>query len=130
MISILYIAIGGALGAVARYGLTQASLRMFGPSFPVGTMSANVLGSFLMGLLAGYILTKTSGVSESLRLFLGVGLLGGFTTFSAFSLDSFILLEKKAYGAFFGYVGGSVIIALAALALGLWAAKAVFAGGS
>lgn len=130
MMSILYIAAGGALGAVARYSVTQVSMRAFGPTFPIGTMSVNVFGSFLMGLLAGYILTKASGASESLRLFLGVGLLGGFTTFSAFSLDSFILLEKKAYGAFFGYVSGSVVMAIAALALGLWVAKGVFSGPS
>ncbi|WP_409432322.1 fluoride efflux transporter CrcB [Litorimonas sp. RW-G-Af-16] len=127
MSSILYVALGGAIGASARHILSQASLRVFGPGFPYGTMAANIIGSLLMGLLIGFLAAKVSNAGNAMRLFLGVGILGGFTTFSAFSLDAFLLLEKKAYGPFIAYVGGSVIISLAALGLGLWVSRGIFA---
>ncbi len=127
MSSVLYVALGGALGASARYGLGQAATRIFGAGFPIGTLSANVIGSALMGVLFGYLSLRVHGGhgSETLRLFLGVGLLGGFTTFSAFSLDSLMMLERKAYGAFISYVGLSVGLSFLAIILGLWAARAV-----
>ena len=71
-----------------------------------------------MGCLAAFLLVKTPE-SDTLRLFLGVGLLGGFTTFSAFSLDAFLLLQKKSYGAFAAYIGGSVILSILALIIGM-----------
>lgn len=126
MTAILYVALGGAIGASARHALSHASLRVFGPGFPIGTMAANIIGSFLMGLLVGYLAHKVDGAGNSLRLFLGVGVLGGFTTFSAFSLESFMMLEKKAYGPFIAYVGGSVLISLVALAFGLWLSRTMF----
>jgi len=88
-------------------------------------MAANVIGGFLMGVLAGWLVLKVSG-GQNLRLFLGVGLLGGFTTFSAFSLDAVLMYEKKAYGALLGYVGGSVILSIGALMIGLIMARKVF----
>jgi len=88
----------------------------------LGLTAANVLGGFLMGLLAGWLAFKISG-AENIRLFLGVGLLGGFTTFSAFSLEAFAMLEKKAYGAFAGYVGGSVVLSIGALIIGVMIAR-------
>jgi CrcB protein len=88
-------------------------------------MAANVLGGLLMGLLAGWLSTKDGG--NNLRLLLGVGLLGGFTTFSAFSLDAFLMFEKGRYGALAAYVGGSVILAIAAIAVGLLIARKAFA---
>jgi len=114
----IVVALGGALGASLRHLVGQISLRAFGPGFPYGTMIANVLGGLLMGLLVGWLALKVSG-GQNMRLFLGVGLLGGFTTFSAFSLDAVQMLEKKAYGALSLYVGGSVILSIAALLLGL-----------
>ena len=125
MNGILYVALGGALGASARHLLGVATLKSFGPGYPYGTMAANVIGGFLMGVLAGWLALKVSG-GTNLRLFLGVGLLGGFTTFSAFSLDAILMYEKKAYGALLGYVGGSVILSLGALMLGLILARKVF----
>lgn len=121
----LLIALGGGIGAVSRHGLGQVALRTFGPGFPVGTLAANVVGGLLMGLLAGWLATKDGG--NNLRLFLGVGLLGGFTTFSAFSLDAWLMLEKGRYGSFAAYVGGSVILAILALAMGLILARKMFA---
>lgn len=125
MNGILYVALGGALGASARHILGLATFKTLGPGYPYGTMAANVLGGFLMGLLAGWLALKVSG-GANLRLFLGVGLLGGFTTFSAFSLDAVLMYEKKAYGALLGYVGGSVILSIGALMIGLILARKVF----
>ena len=125
MNGILYVALGGALGASARHLLGIAAFKTLGPGYPYGTMAANVIGGLLMGLLAGWLALKVSG-GENLRLFLGVGLLGGFTTFSAFSLDAVLMYEKKAYGALLGYVGGSVILSIGALMIGLILARKVF----
>ncbi|WP_026941381.1 fluoride efflux transporter CrcB [Hellea balneolensis] len=125
MSGILYVALGGALGASARHVLGVGTLKAFGPGYPHGTMAANVIGGFLMGILAGWLALKVSG-HTNLRLFLGVGLLGGFTTFSAFSLDAVLMYEKKAYGALLGYVGGSVILSIGALMMGLILARKVF----
>ena len=125
MNGLLYVALGGALGASGRHLLGMATLKTFGPDYPYGTMAANIIGGFLMGLLAGWLALKVSG-GTNLRLFLGVGLLGGFTTFSAFSLDAFLMYEKKAYGALLSYVGGSVILSIGALMFGLILARKIF----
>lgn len=124
MQSLIYIALGGGLGAVARHLVSEASKRYAGTSFPYGTMTVNILGSLLMGLLIGWLVTKQAG--ENLKLFLATGFLGGFTTFSAFSLDAINLLERKAYTPFMLYVGGSVIIAIMALWVGLTIARKVW----
>jgi len=125
MNGILYVALGGALGASGRHLLGMATLKTLGPDYPYGTLAANVIGGFLMGLLVGWLALKVSG-GTNLRLFLGVGLLGGFTTFSAFSLDAVLMYERKAYGALLGYVGGSVILSIGALMIGLILARKVF----
>lgn len=121
--NLLWVAFGGALGASARHLLSGLTLRQFGPGFPMGTLSANIIGSALMGLLVGWLAHKGAENGQTLRLFLGVGVLGGFTTFSAFSLESFLMLEKKQYSALLGYVSASLILSLAALALGLWLSR-------
>ena len=120
MMSFLPVALGGAIGASARHGLGLAMLRMFGPGFPLGTLVANIIGGFLMGLLMGWLVRSAPEGANSIRLFAGVGVLGGFTTFSAFSLDAMRMLETKTYGVFFGYVGASVILSIAAVAVGLY----------
>lgn len=121
----LFVALGGGLGACARHGLGQLSARAFGSGFPVGTMAANVLGGFLMGVLVGWLAEQGGG--EGARLLLGVGLLGGFTTFSAFSLDAVQMMERGALGTAALYVGGSVVLSIAALGLGLLLSRGVFA---
>ena len=120
MMSFLPVALGGAIGASARHGLGLAMLRVFGPGFPLGTLLANIIGGFLMGLLMGWLVRSAPDGANSIRLFAGVGVLGGFTTFSAFSLDAMRMLESKTYGVFFGYAGASVILSIAAVGLGLY----------
>lgn len=114
----LIIFLGAGIGGALRHGVNVAAARSFGTGFPAGTMIVNILGSLAMGLLAGYFLVRT-GVSQDLRLFLTTGILGGFTTFSAFSLESALLVERHQYGLAAVYVGGSVVAGIAALFLGL-----------
>ncbi len=120
MTSFLTVALGGAIGASARHGLSLAMLRLYGPGFPLGTFLANIIGGLLMGLLMGWLIREAPEGSNSIRLFAGVGVLGGFTTFSAFSLEAMRMLESKSYGIFFGYIGASVVLSIAAVALGLF----------
>ena len=120
MTSFFSVALGGAIGASARHGLGLAMLRFFGPGFPIGTLAANVIGGLLMGLLMGWLIKTAPENANSIRLFAGVGVLGGFTTFSAFSLDAMRMLEAKAIGPFLGYVGASVVLSIAAVGLGLF----------
>ena len=110
--------LGAGIGGALRHGVNLAAARIFGLGFPFGTLIVNLAGSFLMGLLAGYFGYRT-GVPHHLRLFLTTGILGGFTTFSAFSLDAALLVERHHYGSAATYVAASVVISLAALFAGL-----------
>lgn len=113
------VALGGGLGAAARYGAGILATRIFGVAFPVGTMIVNIAGSFLMGLLIGLLARYVPENSTAIRLFVGIGVLGGFTTFSSFSLDAITLFERGALMEFSFYVLGSVVVSLLALVLGL-----------
>ena len=114
---------GGALGAGARHLVGRAMLAALGPGFPWWTLSINIAGGLLMGLLAGVLLRHHLG--EGWRLFLGVGVLGGFTTFSSFSLEAVTLAQRGALIAAAGYVAASVVGSIAALMLGLAATRVV-----
>lgn len=114
----LIVFIGSGIGGALRHGVNLAAVRLLGYGFPFGTLVVNVLGSFLIGLLAGYFAYRT-GLNQHLRLFLTTGILGGFTTFSAFSLDAALLVERHSYALAAAYVIGSVVLALAGLFLGL-----------
>lgn len=116
---ILAVAAGGALGALARYGLGHISMRLWGPEFPYGTLIANILGGFLMGVIVELFALKLDG-SATLRAFLAVGLLGGFTTFSSYSLEVVLMIERGQYLLAGLYAGGSAILAIAALFCGLF----------
>ena len=109
---------GAGIGGALRHGVNLAAARMFGLGFPFGTIIVNVLGSFLMGVLAGYFAFRT-GLPQHVRLFLTTGVLGGFTTFSAFSLDAALLMERHAYWSAAAYMAGSVLLSLMALFAGL-----------
>ncbi len=113
----LQIAVGGALGAVLRFATVSLSVRVIGSSLPWGTFAVNVVGCFLMGIAFVLVLSRPEVARFAPLLMTGV--LGGFTTFSAFSLETFQLLERDRIGAAVGYVGASVAICLAALALGV-----------
>ena len=123
MLPLLYVMVGGAVGAGARYLTGRAMLSLLGPDYPFGTLAVNLIGGLLMGVLVG-VLARTTA-SETWRLLLGVGVLGGFTTFSAFSLDVVTMIERGAIGVAFGYVLVSVIGSVAALFAGLSAVRAV-----
>ena len=119
--AIIWVALGGALGAVGRY-LVGLSHKV-ASGFPWATMSVNILGSLLMGLVIGW-LSRQNGGSDALRLFVAVGILGGFTTFSAFSMDLFTLLERRDIAATVLYLGGSLLGGLAAFIIGFMALRA------
>jgi fluoride exporter len=110
--------LGAGIGGALRHGFNLAAVRLFGFGFPYGTLIVNVLGSLLMGLLAGYFAFRT-GIPQHMRLFLTTGVLGGFTTFSAFSLDAALLMERHAYWSAAAYMAGSVVLSLLALFAGL-----------
>jgi len=119
----LLVFVGGGLGAMARHGVNRAGLATLGPGFPWWTLAVNVGGSLAIGLLAGLFGAMETGHNS--RLFLITGFLGGFTTFSAFSLDALTLWERGASLQAGLYILGSVILSLAAAALGLILSRAI-----
>lgn len=125
MQTLVSVALGGALGALLRYGTTLGVARLVGVGFPMGTMVVNVVGSFLMGCIAVYVMHRVS--HPWVYPFLMVGVLGGFTTFSAFSMDAFALLEKGRLIAAGGYIFGSVGLSIVALMCGVLIARALSA---
>lgn len=118
----LVVFIGGGLGAVLRHGVNRASLAYFGPDFPYGTLIVNILGGFLLGVVAELFLVKGGG-SQEFRLFLTTGVLGGFTTFSAFSLDAALMWQRSDYAALAFYIVASVLFSIAALFVGMAAVR-------
>ena len=115
---LLLAAAGGAIGAAGRYLVSVAALRWFGYGFPWGTLTVNVLGCFLMGILIELLALKYSASNE-VRIFLATGILGGFTTFSAFSLDFAVLYERREVATALTYAGASVVLSILALFAGL-----------
>lgn len=124
MYHFLLVAAGGALGSGLRHLTNVAALRLMGPGFPWGTLTVNIVGGFLMGVFVE-LLARRFGGSAELRLFVATGILGGYTTFSAFSLDVAVLHERGALMQAFGYVAASVVLSIAALFLGMWLAKSL-----
>lgn len=127
MTRFLIVAAGGALGAVARYGVGIWSQRLFpAAQWPWATLTVNVAGGLLMGLLAGWLAFRGGAHGESLRLFAAVGVLGGFTTFSSYSLEAAQMIERRQLGLAACYVVGSVVLAIGALFVGLMIARRAF----
>jgi CrcB protein len=122
MPNLLLVMLGGAIGAGGRHLVGAVTLARLGPGFPWGTLIVNLSGGLLMGLLAGWLVR--AGGSEQARLFVAVGILGGCTTCSAFSLETLLMIERSQFGAAAAYVGTSVIGSVALLFLGLWLMRA------
>jgi len=124
--NLVLVALGGAIGSVARWATNVAIGDRFGATaWPWPTFTVNVVGSFLIGIIAGLALTGSYGMTPLMRLFLAVGIMGGFTTFSSFSLDVLSNLEAGRYVLGVGYAGASVVLGLAATAGGMALAKAL-----
>jgi CrcB protein len=124
MLHLLLVAAGGAIGAGLRHLTNLGALRLVGPNYPWGTMAINIVGSFVMGLFIA-LLGRRLGGSNELRMFVATGVLGGFTTFSSFSLDFATLWERGTPLPAIGYALASVIGAIVAVFLGLWLARTV-----
>lgn len=122
ILTLSQVALGGAIGACLRFGVVQAMLRMTGSGFPLGVLTVNVVGSFLMGVV---MVASVQRGFHSLNPFLMVGILGGFTTFSSFSMEAFTLFERGHVLAAGAYVGLNVVLSLTALALGVWLSRGV-----
>lgn len=121
--SLISVAFGGAIGASLRFAIGLTIVRATTGAFPVAILSINVIGSFLMGLFV--VLSYQRGW-DHLNLFVMTGILGGFTTFSAFSLEAFTLFEKGQTGAALTYVGLSVVLSIVGLIAGIALARGVF----
>ncbi len=127
MIKLLLIFLGAGTGGLARYWVGVNAMRTFGATWPYGTFMVNVLGGFLMGFLASWLSHRGGENQDHWRVLLGVGVLGGFTTFSAFSLEAALMIEKRAYGQAFAYTSASVLLSISALFIGLLVARRIFA---
>ena len=126
MIQTLLVFVGGGLGAACRHWVNIGSARAFGIGFPFGTVIINIVGSSLMGALAAWFAFRAdAGLTQHMRLFLTTGILGGFTTFSAFSLDAVLLWERGQAGLALGYVAASVALSIAGLTAGLFLVRTI-----
>jgi CrcB protein len=123
MPNLLLVMLGGAIGAALRYQAGRAALGLAGPGFPWGTLAVNLAGGLLMGVLAGAAIGE-GAAERPLWLFLGVGVLGGFTTFSAFSLELFAMIERGDFAVAVSYVLASVLGSVMLLFAGLWVVRA------
>jgi CrcB protein len=121
---LLAVALGGALGSLARYFVAGAVQSAAWPGFPWGIFVVNISGGFIMGVIVELSALKFNLVPE-VRAFLTVGILGGYTTFSTFSLDSVLLIQRGAWGAAAAYMVGSTVLSVLALFAGLWLVRAV-----
>jgi CrcB protein len=124
---LLIVAAGGGLVAMARYSLGLAAGRLApNAAWPWGTFAANVLGGLAMGALVGWLAFRGGAQQETIRLFAAVGVLGGFTTFSSYSLEAVMMIERRDYALAAAYVVGSVVLTVVALFIGLMVARRAF----
>lgn len=123
---VLMVALGGALGSVVRYLVAGAVQPAWWPGFPVGIFVVNITGGLVMGLITALAALKLN-LTPEMRAFLTTGVLGGYTTFSTFSLDSAMLMERGAYVQATAYVIGSVVLSILALFAGLWIVRTLYA---
>ena len=121
---LLAVALGGALGSLLRYFVASAIQSVASPGFPWGIFVVNISGGFVMGLIVELGALKLQ-ISPEVRAFLTVGILGGYTTFSTFSLDSVLLIQRGAYLSAAAYIAGSAALSILALFAGLWVVRAL-----
>lgn len=114
-----WVFLGGGIGSALRYGVGRAALVMAGPNFPLGTLVVNLLGCTLMGILVEWLAWRDTGIDASVKLFLTTGLLGGFTTFSAFALDAVALWQRGEVLTAAAYVAGSVVLSIVGFLAGM-----------
>ncbi len=119
-IGYLLVFLGGGIGAAARHWVNRTALALLGPNYPSGTLAVNILGSIVMGLLAGWFEFRGETTTAAERLFLTTGILGGFTTFSAFALDSALMWERHDVVEMIVYVVASVVVSVVGLFAGLY----------
>ena len=127
MDKLIFVFLGGGCGSLARYWVGMQTLRLFGSRWPFGTFTVNLVGGLCMGLLVGFLAHRGGADQDKWRVLFGVGVLGGFTTFSAFSLETALMIERRAYGQAFSYVAASVLLAICFLFVGLLVSRRVFA---
>ena len=118
-----YVAFGGAVGSMARYALSETLSRLSSSGFPLGTFSVNVLGSFLLGVWLAVAAGMEPGKARDLHQLFAIGALGGFTTFSTFTFDAYMLMERGLHTQAFLYVFGSIMLSVLALLAGMWVLK-------
>ena len=116
----LLVFLGGGIGSALRLGTYHLARMWFPPQFPWGTFSVNVIGGLVAGMVSGWLISRSAGGAAPAALFLMTGVLGGFTTFSAFSVDAVLLFQRGSQGAAIFYVMASLILSIAAATLGLW----------
>ncbi|NTE86379.1 fluoride efflux transporter CrcB [Agrobacterium rubi] len=125
MLNIALVAIGGAIGSVARYLVGVWGTRLAGPNFPWGTITVNIVGAFLIGLMVE-VVARRFDASAEMRVFIVTGVIGGFTTWSSFTLDAVVLFERGEMGLAALYLGGSLILSFAAIFAGLALGRSLF----
>lgn len=118
-----WVFLGGGIGSALRYGVGRAALALVGPGFPAGTLAVNVVGCIVMGVVAEWLGLRDVGADTPAKLFLATGLIGGFTTFSAFALDAAVLWGRGASGLAALYVLASVVLSIAGLVAGMALAR-------
>lgn len=125
MLNIALVAIGGAIGSVARYLVGVWGTRLAGPNFPWGTITVNIVGAFLIGLMVE-VVARRFDASAEMRVFIVTGIIGGFTTWSSFTLDAVVLFERGEMGLAALYLGGSLALSFAAIFAGLALGRSLF----
>ena len=118
-----WVFLGGGIGSALRYGVGRAALALAGPNFPLGTLVVNILGCTVMGALAEWLAWRDTGIDSAVKLFLTTGLLGGFTTFSAFALDAVGLWQRGETVTAAAYAAGSVVLSIAGFLAGMALAR-------
>jgi len=127
MNKLIFVFLGGGAGSLARYWIGTQTLRLFGSRWPYGTFTVNLFGGLAMGLLVGFLAHRGGADQDRWRVLFGVGVLGGFTTFSAFSLETALMIERRAYGQALTYVAASVLLAVGLLFAGMILSRRLFA---